>query len=161
SNPELLDALAADFVAHGYDLRGLIRTILSSRTYQLSSRTNATNRDDPNFSHAAVRRLSAEQMLDSIVLETGVGGVGYYYRTFDLPITFPAGSLRAQQVPDGQIGSSFLDLFGKPPRETACTCERQGDASVTQALHLMNGETLEKRLRDPKGQVARLSRGLT
>src|SRR5262249_25410684 len=73
ATPELLHALAADFVAHGYDLRGLVRTILSSRTYQLSSRTNATNRDDPNFSHAAVRRLSAEQMLDSIVLETGVG----------------------------------------------------------------------------------------
>jgi len=147
SNPELLDALEKDFVAHGFDLRHLIRTIARSRTYQSSIVTNTFNEDDTvNFSHAMPRRLTAEQLLDAIDVAAGrmpkFAGV-------------PAG-FRANQLPDSQVGGTFLDLFGRPPRETPCECERSSEVSLSQALNLVNGPTIADALLDPNGRIANL-----
>jgi hypothetical protein len=146
SNPELLDALATDFVAHGYDMKRLVRTIVESAAYQRSSRTVPGNENDDRFcSHYLVRRLPAEVILDAYSSVTGVSTsfTGY-----------PAGT-RAMMLPDSLVASGFLDSFGRPPREQTCSCERQQDATVTQALHLNNGQTLNDKLRD-KDSRARL-----
>jgi hypothetical protein len=147
SNPELLDALVEDFVAHGFDLRHLIRTIVSSRTYQLSVETNVWNVDDAiNFSHQAPRRLNAEQLLDAIVVASGAG------LRFD---GVPAG-FRASQLPDSKVNEGgFLDLFGRPPRESPCECERRSEVSLSQALNLVNGPTIAEAVADPAGRIAK------
>ena len=148
SNPELLDALEKDFVAHGFDLRHLMRTIAGSRTYQASIATNKWNEDDStNFSHAGVRRLTAEQLYDAIDRAAGrkpkFAGV-------------PPG-FRANQLPDSQVAAGgFLDLFGRPARETPCECERSSEVSLGQALNLVNGPTISDALVDPDGRIARL-----
>ncbi|VTU01791.1 Uncharacterized protein OS=Solibacter usitatus (strain Ellin6076) GN=Acid_5039 PE=4 SV=1: PSCyt2: PSD1 [Gemmataceae bacterium] len=139
SNPELLDELGKRFAAHGYDVKKLVRDICTSRTYQLSSAPNATNRgDDRQFSKAAVRRLRADVMLDTLSAATGVETEFKNY---------PRGH-RAVQVPDGghKYGSYFLPTFGLATRETACACETKAEATFAQALHLCNGETVEKKL---------------
>ena len=147
SNPELLDALEKDFVAHGFDLRHLVRTIARSRTYQLSISTNDFNRDDKvNFSHATPRRLTAEELLDAIDLAAG--------RRPGFP-GVPAG-FRAEQLPDSQSGEAFLDLFGRPVRETPCECERSSEVSLSQALNLVNGPTIAEALIDGNGRIAKL-----
>lgn len=153
TNGELLDALAKDFIAHKYDVKYLIKTILTSATYQRSSLPLPGNAaDDRFYSHYLVRRLPAEVILDTYAQVTGVptrfdrllvgtsGGV----TTTD---AFPLGT-RALQLPDTLVVSRFLDSFGRPERSQACSCERMADASVTQALHLNNGQTLNERLRD-------------
>ncbi len=148
SNPELLDALEKDFIAHDFDVRHLMRTIARSRTYQASIATNEWNADDAvNFSHAAVRRLTAEQLHDAIDLAAGrkpkFAGV-------------PSG-FRANQLPDSQVAAGgFLDLFGRPARETPCECERSSEVSLGQALNLVNGPTISDALVDPDGRIARL-----
>jgi hypothetical protein len=149
SNPALLDALSADFKDHGFDVRHLIRTIVTSRTYQLSVETNEWNAfDNENFSHASPRRLGAEQLLDAITVATG-------RRTNFKGV--PA-SFRAAQLPDGAIGKGgFLDLFGRPPRESSCECERRTEVSFAQALNLVNGPTIAEAVSDPQGQVAKLA----
>jgi len=134
SNPALLDALTARFVADGHDVRKLIRYLVLSRTYQLSIVPNRWNEDDlVNFSHSLPRRLSAEQMLDSIAMATG------------RPLQFsnlPDG-LRAAQLPDGMVaGNDFLTLFGRPKRQSACECERSSNVTLSHALNLINGKTL-------------------
>jgi len=148
SNPELLDWLEKDFVAHGFDLRHLMRTIARSRTYQASIATNAFNRDDTsNFSHAIPRRLTAEQLLDAIDVAAG--------RRPQFP-GVPSG-FRANQLPDSQVSAGgFLDLFGRPPRETPCECERSSEVSLSQALNLVNGPTISDALIDPAGRIATL-----
>ncbi|HWE38472.1 MAG TPA: DUF1553 domain-containing protein [Isosphaeraceae bacterium] len=149
SNPELLEFLEKDFVAHKFDLRHLMRTIARSRTYQLSYKTNRFNEDDSiNFSHAVPRRLTAEELLDAIDVATG--------RAPRFP-GVPAG-FRADQLPDSQVGGGFLDLFGRPPRETPCECERSSEVSLSQALNLVNGPTIAEALVDPDGRIARLLR---
>ena len=146
SNPELLDMLERDFLAHSFDLRHLMRTIARSRTYQASIATTKWNVDDlANFSHATPRRLTAEELLDAIDVATGreprFAGV-------------PAG-FRAEQLPDSQVaGGGFLDLFGRPPRESPCECERSSEVSLGQALNLVNGPTIAEALIDPAGRVA-------
>ncbi|QDV36339.1 DUF1549 domain-containing protein [Tautonia plasticadhaerens] len=137
SNPpasaELLQALADDLVAHGFDAKRAIRLILNSRVYQLSSRPNAFNEEDNRyFSHAMVRLMMAEQMLDSACLATGVPE-GLFY--------LPPGS-RAAQVPDGELVHPFLRDFGQPARADACECERGTDTTLGQALQLIGGRTL-------------------
>jgi len=148
SNPELLDALEKDFIAHSFDLRHLMRTIVRSRTYQSSIATDEWNEDDAiNFSHATPRRLTAEQLLDAIDLAAG--------RTpkFD---GVPAG-YRADQLPDSQVAvGGFLDLFGRPARESPCECERSSEVSLSQALNLVNGPTIADALIAPEGRIARL-----
>ncbi|WZP00968.1 DUF1553 domain-containing protein [Isosphaeraceae bacterium EP7] len=148
TNPELLDYLEKEFIAGGFDLRKLMRTIAGSRTYQASIETNDFNRDDTiNFSHATPRRLTAEQLLDAIDIAAG--------RTpkFDgVPTGF-----RANQLPDSQVSQGgFLDLFGRPARESPCECERSSEVSLAQALNLVNGPTIADALVDPDGRIARL-----
>jgi hypothetical protein len=148
SNPALLDALTKDFLDHNYDLRHLIRTIVNSRTYQLSYQGNAWNNDDEaNFSHAYPRRLSAEQLFDGIYIAAGTRP------KFNL---VPKDSL-AQDVPDPAVGKGgFLDIFGRPERQTSCECERRSDVSLVQALNLLNGSTIAGAIADPEGRIAKL-----
>ena len=148
SNPELLDALEKDFVSHGFDVRHLMRTIARSRTYQASIATNDWNADDSvNFSHASVRRLTAEQLSDAIDRASGRKP-----RFAGVPLGF-----RANQLPDSQVAAGgFLDLFGRPARETPCECERSSEVSLGQALNLVNGPTISDALVDPDGRIARL-----
>jgi hypothetical protein len=156
-NAPLLDALAEDFVAHDYDVRHLLRTILNSRTYQLSARVNRFNRDDhQNFSHAVPRRLSAEQLLDTLSQATGIRETfGARYPGAGT-VAQPAGGLRAGQLPDRQLTAEMLELFGRPKGESSCTCERHEEASMTQALHLINGKSVSTRLQSPNSRVAQV-----
>jgi hypothetical protein len=148
SNPALLDALEKDFLTHSFDLRHLMRTIARSQTYQASITTNPFNEDDTaNFSHMVPRRLTAEELLDAIDRATG--------RKPQFP-GMPAG-YRADQLPDSQVSQGgFLDLFGRPPRESPCECERSSEVSLSQALNLVNGPTISDALIDPNGRIARL-----
>jgi len=148
SNPALLDALTAQFVADGHDLRKLLRTIVNSRTYQLSILPNKWNEDDAvNFSHQSPRRLSAEQMLDSIAVATG------HRLQF---ANLPAG-LRAAELPDGMVaGNDFLTLFGRPKRQSACECERSSNVTLSHALNLINGKTLGECVNRDDGRFAKL-----
>ena len=163
THPQLLTALEKDFVDHGYDVRHLIRGIMNSRTYQRSSVPNAHNgADDRFYSHYLVRRLPAEVVLDAYSQVTGVptrfdkirvGTTGGVANTK----SFPPGT-RALQLPDNRIVSRFLDTFGRPERAQTCSCERQDDSSITQALHLNNGQTLNDKLRDSNSRVRRWAR---
>jgi hypothetical protein len=147
-NPQLLDALTRDFVDHKFDLRHLIRTIVMSRTYQLSFHANEWNIDDEiNFSHAAPRRLTAEELFDALYIATGTKP---FVR--ELPKDFSA-----EQFPDPSfLKGGFLDLFGRPERQTSCECERRSDVSLVQALNLVNGATIADAVADENGRVARL-----
>ncbi len=148
SHPELLDRLAADFVASGFDTRQLMTRIIMSRTYQLSSKTNATNKDDRTaYSHYMLRRLSAEQLSDAISQTTGVPE--------RFPYFYPG--KRAIQLPDPIVDSYLLTIFDRSTRENA-TCTRKQSASITQSLNLVSGETINGKLRDDKGTIARMLR---
>jgi hypothetical protein len=155
THPELLDALAKDFAGHQFDLRHLVRTVVSSRTYQLSATPNDTNRtDDLNFSHALVQPLEAEQLLDAIsrVLEVPVKFDGY-------PAGVRAGQLPgAPQRPRGRVGDAerFLRAFGKPDRLLNCDCERSDDTTLVQAFQMLTGEMLHEMLTEPGNRVGRL-----
>ncbi|MGH7140472.1 MAG: DUF1549 and DUF1553 domain-containing protein [Pirellulales bacterium] len=150
AHPELLDWLAADFAARDFDRKYLIRQILRSRVYKLAATTNATNADDDRyFSHAAVRLLGAEQMLDAIAQATGVP------EKFS---GFPLG-LRAVELPDGEYFHRFLAAFGRPARALACACERDSESNLGQALELIGGEAIEAQLRAPEGRISRLLSG--
>lgn len=140
TNPALLDALAADFIRHGFDRKHVLRTILNSRTYQLSSRKHDLNRTDTKyFSHARARMLSAEQLLDAICLVTGVAE------------KFPGlpSGMRAAALPSPDVNHEFLKVFGQPARESACACERSSDSNLSQALQMINGPLVHGKLRDP------------
>ncbi len=159
SNRELFDAVTKDFVQNKYDVKHLMRTILNSAAYQRSSKPNAANAaDDRYYSRYLVRRLSAEVLLDAY---SDVSGVPTAFNKLSLGPTggeraegsFPAGT-RAMQLPDSLLISRFLDAFGRADRLQVCSCERTVDSSVTQALHLNNGVTLNDKLRDPKSRVA-------
>lgn len=147
SNAALLDDLARQFVEHGYSRKWLIRTIMNSRTYQRSARTNEFNaEDDRYFSHAMPRMLSAEQLLDSICHVTGVP------ETFD---GVPPGT-RATQLPEPPKNHAFLRVFGQPQREMACECERSSDSNLSQALQMINGPTVHNKLRSDEGRIKKL-----
>lgn len=148
SNPALLDALTRDFVEHGFDLQHLMRTIANSRAYQTSIVTNEWNaKDELNFSHALPRRLTAEQLMDGVALATGSRPV------------FPEvpQDTSAAQFPDPHVGKEgFLDVFGRPQRESSLESERRSDFSLPQALNLVNGKTISDAVADPKGRVAKI-----
>ncbi len=147
ANDELLDALAEDFVAHKFDVKYLIRTIMLSRTYQLSAQANEFNKDDNKyFSHAVTKLLTAEQLLDALCATTEVAE--------KFP-GMPPGT-RAVQLPDGEVNHPFLKTFGQPARELACECEREGDSNLAQALQLINGPTVNEKLRNPSNRIGRL-----
>jgi Protein of unknown function (DUF1553)/Protein of unknown function (DUF1549) len=150
SNDELLDGLTADFVKAGFDLKSLVRSVLVSRTYQLSSKANELNSADSlYFSHAATKLLPAEVLLDAISIVTGTT------TTFD---GLPKGT-RATQIPDGKMENPFLKTFGRPARELACECERESDSNLSQALQLIGGATVNGKLRDDNGRMAKLAKG--
>ncbi|MBX9680785.1 MAG: DUF1549 and DUF1553 domain-containing protein [Gemmataceae bacterium] len=147
ANDALLDAMAKDFVANKFDAKHLLRMILNSRTYQLSAQTNDFNKDDTKyFSHAVTKLHTAETLLDAICAVT------------DVPEKYagmPAGT-RAVQLPDGEANHPFLKTFGQPARELACECEREGDSNLAQALQLINGPTVNDRLRNPANRIGKL-----
>ena len=147
-NPELLAALTKDFIRHNFDLRYLLRTIVNSRTYQLSTRTNDWNADDENnFSHALPRRLTAEELMDAISIATGSRMVFK-----EVPKDY-----LAEELPDSKVGmGGFLDLFGRPQRESPCECERRSEVSLKQALNLINGPAVGDAVADPNGRIAKL-----
>ncbi|HKE25721.1 MAG TPA: DUF1549 domain-containing protein [Bryobacteraceae bacterium] len=145
SNEELLAALSKDFVDHGYDIPRLIRTIMNSGVYQLSSEANGTNAaDNVNYSKHIVRRLAAEVILDAMSQVTGAPTAFAGY---------PAGT-RALELPDTQVKSEFLTSFGRPARNVCDAAERSSDPTVAQALNVINGDTLNKKLSAPDGTIA-------
>lgn len=144
SNEELLSTLTKDFTDHGFDLKHLTRTVMNSAAYQRSSKPNATNAQDERFySRYIIKRLPAEVVLDAISQVTGV------------PTEFPGypAGIHALQLPDARVNSYFLTIFGKPPRFATCECERTSEPSVSQALHVINGDTINQKLRAPGGLV--------
>ena len=145
-NEALLAALADDFIKSGYDLQHVIRTIANSRAYQASITTNKWNEtDETNFSHFKPRRLPAETMLDAIAVATGS----------QLEFEGVPKGFRAQELPDSFVGKGgFLDVFGRPQRESPCECERRDNVSLSHAMNLVNGPTLAETIADPEGRVA-------
>ena len=151
SNPELLSALAA-FLVEGqatgrpYDLKKLIRLILTSQTYQRSSQAAKGNEPDERFySRYYPKRLKAEVLLDIMSQVT----------SSPTPFKdFPVGT-RAMQLPDANIASDFLKTFGRPERIITCECERSDEPSMTQVLHILNGETLLQKLEAKDNRVSK------
>jgi hypothetical protein len=179
SNPELLEALARDFVDSKFDVKHVHRVILNSRTYQASSRPNQYNRHDTtNFARYYPKRLMAEQLYDSISQATGV----YLFVPGRRLARRPAPANLMQQVlqsaiPDEGVNrvmqlpalagpgrgvagvGQFLNTFGKPRREVVCECERSSDGHVGQALTLINGDEINGKIAAPRGRVQALVRG--
>jgi hypothetical protein len=154
SNPELLDALAKDFAAHKFDLKHLLRTILESRAYQLGSLStpgNAADAANVYYTRYTVKRLTAEQLADALDFVTG---------TREKYPGLPLGT-RAIQLPDTRVKSFFLDVFGRPPRQITCECERSSQPNIAQALHLLNGDFLNKKIADPAGRIEKLLKAKT
>lgn len=161
-NDALWEALAEDFLSvhpsslggegpgvrgHRYNFKHLVRTILNSRTYQLSAQPNASNgADQIHFSHARLRRLTAEQLLDALTRVTGIEE--------EFQSTPPG--YRAAQVAMSYTGSYFLKTFGRPARKGVCTCERSNEPTLPQVLHFLNGATVMKRLQAEGGTLQRL-----
>jgi hypothetical protein len=147
-NPALLDALSQDFVASGFDVEHLVKTIVTSRTYQLAVTPNKWNEDDKiNFSHAIPRRLTAEQMMDAVSIATGTKP-----NVQGLP-----SEMRSVNLADGLMeGNDFLKLFGRPKRESACECERTSNVSLAHALNLINGPLISGTVMDPANNIAKL-----
>jgi hypothetical protein len=148
SNEPLLAALAAHLREKKYDLKALTRTLLNSRAYQLSSKALPGNAfDEQNFSHAAVKPMPAEVLLDAVSQVTGS------------PEKFngwPEG-FRAIQVWDNRMPSYFFRIFGRPVRFSVCECERGTDPSIAQALHLMNAPEIAAKMRARTGAARRLA----
>lgn len=150
SNAPLLDKLAQEFAANNFSLKWAVKTILKSRTYQLSSRKNQFNADDEIYaSHASTRLLSAEQLLDAICAVTNV------------PESFPGlpAGTRATELPDPPTDHYFLKIFGQPQREMACQCERSNESNLSQALQMINGPVVHNKLRDNNGRIAQMVAG--
>ena len=155
SNPELLEAITQEFVSSGYRVRELMRLILNSQTYQLSSETNETNADDAtSFSHAIPQRLTAEQTLDVIsqVLDVSVKFGGYPEGTRAVQLAGVRNGGHRYSRPES--GDRFLALFGKPSRLQTCECERTGETTLAQTMEMVSGELITELLRDPENRVA-------
>lgn len=167
SHPELLDALAADFVASGYDVRHVIRRIMASSTYGLSSEPDATNGDDEvNYSHTQPRRLAAEQLLDAQYMAAGVTPAFAGY-----PAGTRAGQIAGVAIPrqrgrPGGVGpgegsaplpsDQFLTVFGKPPRLLSCDCERSNETTLGQTIHLISGPQISALVSHPQNRLTTL-----
>jgi hypothetical protein len=152
SNPELLDALARDFLKHRFDVKHLLRTICNSRTYQLSSVPNEYNRHDrQNHARYYGKRLIAEVFLDAVDQVCGT-------RTQFNKMSRQA---RAVDLPHEGFGSYFLDVFDRPPRSSACECARSSGANLSQVLHLANSSEVEDKIANGNGRVAKLIQAKT
>ncbi len=152
SNPELLDALAKDFAEHKFDMKHLLRTILNSRAWQASSTVgegNAADAANIHFTRYTTKRLTAEQMADAIDFATG---------TQEKYTGLPLGT-KAIQLPDSGVRSYLLDVFGRPARQISCECERTVKPNIAQALHLLNGDFLNKKIADKTGRIEKLANG--
>ena len=148
TNAPLLDALAADFIAHRFDLKHLMRTIMRSHVYQLSSLPNETNvRDTRRYARAYRRRLPAEVLADAV---SDVTGVPARYQGM-------APGTRAIATWNHRLRSYFMDAFGRPNASADCPCDRDTQTSVVQALHLMNSEDLQKQIAHKTGRATRLA----
>jgi hypothetical protein len=158
SNRELFDDLSKDFIAHRFDVKYLIRQIMNSAAYQRSSKSApGSEGDDRFYSRYLVRRLSGEVILDALSQVSGAPTL--YNRIYTgveggtaTTANYPEG-LRALQLPDSRVASRFLDAFGRPDRQQVCSCERQQDSTVSQALMLNNGESLNEKLKSSKSFV--------
>lgn len=150
SNPALLNHLASELISAKYDLRQLYRLILNSQTYQLACIPQS---DDPraaeNFAFYPVRRLDAEVLIDAICQLTGTSES--YSSIIPEPYTFLPEGTRAIALPDGSITSSFLEMFGRPPRDTGLESERNNRMTAAQALHLLNSNHLRNKLKQGPG----------
>jgi hypothetical protein len=149
TNGPLLDYLAKYLADQKYDLKSLMRLILNSRTYQLSSVPNEMNWDDTqNFSHYTVKRLPAEVLLDAINDVTAV------------PEQFPGRppGTRAIELWDNRLPSYFLEIFGRPERNSPCECGRSSEPTMAQALHLMNAPEVMEKIAHPAGRISRVLR---
>jgi len=145
-NDPLLDSLARGLVESGYDFKKLVREICTSRAYQRSTRPNVTNgADERNFSRAQLRRIRAEVLLDVMTDATGTQN-----KFKGLPL-----GARAVQIADGNTSTYFLTTFGRATRATACSCEVKMEPNLSQALHLLNGDTVQQKIRQG-GVVERL-----
>ena len=155
----LLDLLATEFIASGYDLRHMIRLITSSATYQLASEPNATNAgDEINYSHAIPRRLSAEQLLDT---QAQVADA-------PLPIRDHPPGTRVVQVANtikekrrrskNDIVDVVLEAFGKPQRLLNCECERSDETTLAQAFQMISGPVLNGLLTSKANRLERLAK---
>ena len=148
ANAELLDKLAREFVRNGFRVKGVIRTILNSRTYQLRAEPAGQSpfaaQGEKYFTHALLRVLSAEQTLDATSSATGV------------PEPFPGYPLgtRAVELAEGSVDNYFLKAFSKPIRDVACDCARETEPSLNQVIHLINNPTLLDKLESPQGRLA-------
>jgi len=146
SNPALLESITRYFEAHGMRLAPLVAWIMKSHIYQLSATPDRTSvEDEANFSHAAVRLLPAEVLLDAIS------------QVLDVPEPFPNAprSLRSTQLPGPASGVAFLKTFGKPDRLLACECERSDATTLAQAFQMINGETLRRKLERSDNRIGR------
>jgi hypothetical protein len=153
SNPELLDALAQELIRSKFSLKHLIKTIVKSRTYQLSALPNAFNKHDKrSFARYYPRRMTAEVIFDAVTQVTGS------------PAVFPGlpgdrhSPRRAIMLPDESFQSYFLDVFGRPQRISACECERVAEANLAQALHLLNSQEVQDKLARLGGRADQLAR---
>ena len=150
TNPKLLERMTEEFVKSGFNVQELIKTICKSRTSQHSIVTNDWNKDDEtNYSHALARRLSAEMLYDAIHRATGSKS--------RLPGLQPGARAAELLDSNAQVDGTFLELFGKPPRESACECERTNAAMMLgPVLNLVNGPVMGNALKDPTNRIAKL-----
>lgn len=155
THPELLDALAKDFRARGYDLKQLIRTIVQSRTYQLSGAPNDTNRSDQiNYSRALPRPMEAAVMLDAISSATGVDEHFKYHAMAGGPDQVPTPGTRAVQMNPDLCPSQFMDVYGRSMRKQAPT--GPPEPTLTQALHMWAGQTYTTKIAEKGGRLDQL-----
>ncbi|MCA9177020.1 MAG: DUF1553 domain-containing protein [Planctomycetales bacterium] len=144
SNAEMLDALAEQFAASGYDLKQLIRTVMTSQLYQRSSSPTKENYADSRFySFYKVKRIPAEPLLDAVDQATGAPT-----KFTNLPL-----GTRAIELPDAEYANYFLTTFAKPRRASVCECERSPDENLAQALHTLNGDTLSTKMSAAQGRL--------
>ena len=145
SNPELLAFLENDFVASGYDFKHLCRLILNSRTYQLSAIPQSNSPEAAaNFAYYPLRRLDAEVLIDA--LDQIAGANEKYSSAIPEPYTFIPDNLRSIALPDGSITSSFLEMFGRPSRDTGLESERNNRITAAQKLCLLNSSLMQRKI---------------
>jgi hypothetical protein len=156
SNSRLLEELARDFVDHGFDIRRLERTILLSRVYQLSSRTNETNRlDRTNFSHCLIRPMMAEVVVDVLNSALGVSEDSISKGTPDVRPGSRAIEVGPSRVQNGNLAYAFR-IFGRPPRTSVCDCERAMDPALPQVLYRMTDPVVQAKLQSPRGRLPQI-----
>ncbi len=144
TNIPLMNALAEHLAATGFNTKQFVRTIMSSRLYQLDSQPTSQNLSDDRFySHFPVKRLGAEALLDAMDYAAGT-----QTKFKELPL-----GTRAIDIPDAEYPDYFLNTFAKPRRASVCECERSPDPNLAQALHTLNGDILATKIAQPTGRI--------